>query len=128
MKPPRNLTIADREIGAGRPCAPGDVAVCHCVCTRRKGDIVFASEPAAAFQIRVGNRDSYVGIEYGLLGMRVGGRRTITVPPNLTYYERKTYPALPEDAMLIYDLQLIDLPSKWDADMERRLADGQESP
>lgn len=59
--------------------------------------------------------------------MRVGGRRTIVVPRNLTYDERKTYHHLPPDTMLIYDVQLLDLPTKWDADMERRLADGLES-
>ena len=54
--------------------------------------------------------------------MQVGGRRTVQVPPNLTYVERKTYPDLPEDAMLIYELELIDLQTKWDAEMEHRLA------
>ncbi len=46
----------------------------------------------------------------------------IQVPPNLTYVERKTYPELPEDAMLIYEIELVDLPAKWDAEMEHRLA------
>jgi FKBP-type peptidyl-prolyl cis-trans isomerase len=63
-----------------------------------------------------------VGIEYGLLGMRVGGKRSILVPPNPTYHERKTYREIPEDAMLIYELRLVDLSEKWDAEMESRLA------
>ena len=54
--------------------------------------------------------------------MRVGGKRSILVPPNLTYHERKTYREIPEDAMLIYELRLVDLPEKWDAEMESRLA------
>lgn len=127
MKPPRGLKITDHDIGTGRQCVPGDVAVCHCVCTPRRGDIVFASDPASPYPVRVGGRDCFVGLESGLLGMRIGGRRTIVVPANLTYDERKTYQELPADTMLIYELQLVDLPSKWDADMERRLADGRES-
>jgi FKBP-type peptidyl-prolyl cis-trans isomerase len=83
---------------------------------------VFISEPNDPYRIRVGGRDCYVGIEYGLLGMRVGGRRSVLVPPNLTYHERKTYRDIPQDAMLIYDLRLIDLPEKWDPEMEARLA------
>jgi FKBP-type peptidyl-prolyl cis-trans isomerase len=122
MKPPRGLKITDTEAGTGRPCVPGDLAVCHCTCTRRKGDVVFISEPNDPYRIRVGGRDCYVGIEYGLLGMRVGGRRSVLVPPNLTYHERKTYRDIPQDAMLIYDLRLIDLPEKWDPEMEARLA------
>jgi len=54
--------------------------------------------------------------------MQLGGRRIVQVPPNLTYVERKIYRDLPEDAMLIYELELLDLPAKWDAEMEHRLA------
>lgn len=123
MKTPRSLKITDHEIGAGRPCVPGDLAICRCVCTLRKGDVLFASEAKSPYPIRVGGRDCYAGIEYGLLGMRIGGRRTVVVPPNLTYDERKTYSDLPANALLVYELELIDLPEKWDPEMERRLAD-----
>ncbi len=68
-----------------------------------------------------GGRDCYVGIEYGLIGMQVGGRRTVAVPPNLTYHERKTYKDLPEDAMLVYELTLVEFRDKWDPEMETRL-------
>ena len=122
MKPPRSLKITDRDIGTGQPCVPGDLAICHCVCTRRKGDVLFASDRDSPYSIRVGGRDCYAGIEYGLLGMQIGGRRTVVVPPNLTYDERKTYTDLPEGSMLIYELELIDLPEKWDPEMESRLA------
>ena len=54
--------------------------------------------------------------------MQVGGRRTVVVPPNLTYDERKTYSELPTDAILVYELELIDLPGKWDPEIEHRLA------
>ncbi|TWT85349.1 FK506-binding protein [Posidoniimonas polymericola] len=122
MKPPISLRITDNQIGSGRVCVPGDVAVCHWVCRRRKGDILFASDADSPHPIRVGARDYCVGVEYGLLGMRVGGRRTIVVPPNLTYVEQKIYPELPANGLLIYQLELIDLPKKWDPDMEQRLS------
>lgn len=122
MKPPRSLKITDLDIGSGRPCVPGDLAICHCVCARRQGDVLFASDPDAPYSIRVGGRDCFAGIEYGLLGMKIGGYRTVVVPPNLTYHECKTYHGLPDDAMLVYQLRLVDLPGKWDPEMEHRLA------
>jgi peptidylprolyl isomerase len=127
MKPPRSLKITDHKTGSGRPCVPGDLAICHCVCTRRKGDVLFASDTDSPYPIRVGGRDCYAGIEYGLLGMRIGGRRTVVAPPNLIYDERKTYPDLPANALLVYELQLIALPEKWDPEMESRLAARAES-
>ncbi|HBE69740.1 MAG TPA: peptidylprolyl isomerase [Planctomycetaceae bacterium] len=122
MKPPRSLKITDHEIGSGPPCVPGDLAICHCVCKRRKGDVLFATDAEAPYSIQVGRRDYYAGIEYGLLGMRIGGRRAVIAPPNLTYDERKTYPDLPANAVLIYELQLVALPEKWDSDMQQRLS------
>lgn len=83
---------------------------------------MFASPDQEPYAIRVGARDCCVGIEYGLIGMQVGGRRTIKVPPNLTYVERKSYADIPEDAVLMYELELVALPAKWDADLEHRLA------
>ena len=127
MKPPRSLKITDHETGSGRPCVPGDLAICNCVCTRRKGDVLFASDPDSPYSVRVGGRDCFAGIEYGLLGMRIGGRRTVVAPPNLIYDERKAYPDLPASALLVYELQLIDLPEKWDPEMERRLETRAES-
>jgi len=122
MKPPRSLKILDVQVGTGRKVVPGDVAVCRCRCTRNKGHLVFASPEQEPYSIRVGARDYCVGIEYGLLGMQTGGIRTIQVPPNLTYVERKIYADIPEDAMLIYELELVELRAKWDAEMESRLA------
>lgn len=123
MKRPGGLKITDRDIGSGRPCVPGDIAICDCVCKWNRGEVLFAPGAASPFTIRVGGRDCYIGIEYGLLGMRVGGRRTVIVPPNMTVHERKTFKDLTEDAILVYELNLIALPAKWDPDMETRLAD-----
>jgi len=113
--------MTDQNLGIGRKVVPGDVAVCHCRCTRSKGEVVFSSEQDGPYPIRVGGRDCYVGIEYGLIGMQIGGRRTVAVPPNLTYHERKTYKDLPEDAMLVYELTLVEFRDKWDPGMETRL-------
>ena len=118
--------MTDQNLGTGRKVVPGDISVCHCRCKRSKGDVVFDSEKDGPYPIRVGGRDCYVGIEYGLIGMQVGGRRTIKVPPNLTYDERKTCKDLPDDAMLVYELSLVELREKWDPYMERRLLESED--
>ena len=82
---------------------------------------MFDSDRDGPHPIRVGGRDCYTGLEFGLLGMQVGGRRKIVVPPNLTYDERKTFPTIPENAILTYTLSLIELREKWDPEMESRL-------
>ncbi|OYP34001.1 FKBP-type peptidyl-prolyl cis-trans isomerase [Rhodopirellula sp. MGV] len=123
MKPPLSLKIVNLSIGSGRHCVPGDVAVCHCVCLLHQGDQLFASEASQPYQIRVGARNSFAGIEYGLLGMKIGGHRKIIVPPNLAYGERKAFPELSEKSLLVYQIKLTDLPAKWDPEMDRRLSE-----
>ncbi len=87
--------------------------------TERRRSLQFGKN--GPYTIRVGARDGFVGIEYALLGMKIGRQRTVVVPPNLTYHERKTYRDLPENSMLIYNLSLLSLGEKWDSEMERRL-------
>lgn len=114
MKPAKGLKIKEILVGEGQEVAPGDVAHFHCTCRLSKGDIVFSTKDDAPFQIRVGQRDAYVALAQGLLGMRVGGRREIKVPPNLTYYERETFLQVPEGAVLFYEIELIRIAPAWD--------------
>lgn len=121
MEPPRSLKITEIEIGTGRACAPGDTALVHYVIRRPKGDVLNSSREKRPSEIDVGRRDYHVAIEYGLLGMQVGGRRSVVVPPNLVGYLRTTF-ELPPGSRVIIELHLIDLPRKWDPDMESRLS------
>ena len=123
MKIPRSLKITDSQPGTGRSVVPGDVAICHFRCTRNKGDLIFENSSGIGIPIRVGGRDCFAGLEYGLLGMRTGGQRRVVVPPNLTYDERKVYPDISERSIIIYEITLNGFAEKWDPDMESRLAD-----
>ena len=122
MKPPRSLKITDIATGVGPKVVPGDTVVCKWRCTRTKGDILFQSDDSHVHKLRVGARDSCVGIEYGLLGMQRDGVRRVVSPPNLTYIERKSFPDLPENAILFYELTLMEIVGKWDPGMPERLA------
>ena len=119
MKAPRSLKITDIKNGTGPQVVPGDLATCRWRCTQTKGDVLFESNDVDSRPIRVGARDCCVAIEYGLLGMQVGGSRRIVSPPNLNYVERKSFPDLSERAMLIYELTLIDIVGKWNAEMDQ---------
>jgi len=46
--------------------------------------------------------------------MAVGGIRSIKVSPQLTYYERKLKPDLPENIVLRYEVELLRVSDQWD--------------
>ncbi len=114
MQLAKGIEIKELRLGDGREILPKDIVHFHCLCRLSKGDIAFTTRGDAPWQIRVGTRDSFVALDQGLIGMREGGLRQIKVPPHLTYLERRLYPNLPDGAILIYEIELIRVPSAWD--------------
>jgi len=82
------------------------VVVGQCDCRLSRGDLVFASRKnESPYQFKIGERNTYVAIEQGVVEMRVGGKREVTVTPNLTYHERDRFPNLLLGAMLRYEIE-----------------------
>jgi peptidylprolyl isomerase len=69
-----------------------------------RGDI-FQREVLCTFEI--GAREVIAGLEYGVMGMRVGGRRKIHVPSHLAYRDQEM-PGIPPNAKLVFEVELLE--------------------
>jgi FKBP-type peptidyl-prolyl cis-trans isomerase FkpA len=61
------------------------------------------------FDFRLGRGEVIDGWDEGVAGMKVGGRRTLTIPPDKGYGTQGSPPVIPPNATLVFDVELLDV-------------------
>lgn len=112
QRPPAaaRLQVTDRVVGSGAEATPGRTVVMH-----YRGRLVdgrpfdSSHERGRPVEFVLGQRMVIPGWEQGVRGMRVGGQRTVVVPPGLAYGAAGQGTAVPPNATLIFDLDLVQV-------------------
>jgi peptidylprolyl isomerase len=85
--PPAGLQVEDLVVGEGREAVPGTTCTMHYVghswSTGKQFDA--SRDRGDAFSFRLGAQMVIAGWDQGVAGMKVGGRRRLTIPPELGY-------------------------------------------
>ena len=97
----------DTVVGSGNIANPGDRVTVNYVGKLQDGTVFDSSiarnEP---FQFILGSGQVIQGWEKGIVGMRVGGTRVLTIPPEYGYGST-TYGPIPGCSTLIFDVNLL---------------------
>jgi protein-disulfide isomerase len=109
--PAGKVQTTDLTVGAGPAAANGDRVSVHYVGTLVDGTEFDSSRPRGRpFQFTLGAGQVIKGWDQGVLGMKVGGRRKLVIPPDLGYGDRGAGGKIPPGATLVFDVELISIP------------------
>jgi peptidylprolyl isomerase len=107
--PPTELKVEDLIEGEGRAAKTGDqVSVQYVGVLYENGKQFDASwdNDEKPFEFQLGSGQVISGWDQGIVGMKVGGRRKLTIPPDLAYGEQGQPPTIPANATLVFEVDL----------------------
>jgi FKBP-type peptidyl-prolyl cis-trans isomerase FkpA len=108
--PPRNVggvTVEDLRIGSGATATAGKVVSAHYTGKFPDGTKFDSSYDAGLpIDFLLGAGKVIKGWDLGIEGMRVGGKRKLTIPPELAYGARGGGP-IPPNATLVFEVELM---------------------
>jgi FKBP-type peptidyl-prolyl cis-trans isomerase len=109
---PSSLVVQDLVVGTGAVAASGDTITVHYV-GRLQGGGQFDSsyDRNQPYTFTLGTGQVIAGWDQGIPGMRVGGKRRLTIPPSLGYGSQQ-YGPIPPDSTLIFDVELLSIEGK----------------
>lgn len=99
----------DIKEGTGEEVHSGDYIKIHYKGTLENGKEFDSSyNRNAPFQCRIGVGDVIEGWDMGVVGMKVGGKRKLVIPPQLAYKDQSVG-EIPANSTLIFEVELIGI-------------------
>lgn len=106
-----NLIVQDETIGTGAVVTAGDMVSVNYTGKLQDGTTFDTSVGKAPFEFTVGAGNVIPGWEQGLIGMKVGGKRLLIIPPQLAYGP-SGYGPIPGNATLVFEIELLKVTPK----------------
>lgn len=111
------LTITDVVAGEGAEAVPGKMVSVHYSgwlyddnAVDKKGEKFDSSlDRGQPFGFRLGAGQVIKGWDQGVVGMKVGGQRTLMIPPDFGYGSRGAGRSIPPDASLLFEVELLNI-------------------
>jgi FKBP-type peptidyl-prolyl cis-trans isomerase len=104
------LQYEDMVEGSGAEAQAGQYVTVHYTGWLTNGSKFDSSKDRNdPFQFHLGRRHVISGWDEGVQGMKVGGTRKLTIPPELGYGARGAGGVIPPNATLVFEVELLDV-------------------
>ncbi len=103
------LIIEDQVVGGGAEAKAGDNVTVHYVGTLMDGTMFDASKNhgSTGFTFTLGAGQVIKGWDVGVAGMKVGGKRKLTIPSDMAYGNQAVGGVIPANSDLIFEVELL---------------------
>lgn len=113
----KELQIVDSVAGGGAEARPGRRVTVHYTgwlydagkADKRGSKFDSSKDHGEPFDFNLGAREVITGWDQGVAGMKVGGKRVLTIPPDMAYGPRGAGGVIPPNATLVFEVELLDV-------------------
>jgi peptidylprolyl isomerase len=110
LKTESGLIYEDAVVGEGDSPSKGQTVVVHYTGRLTDGTKFDSSvDRGQPFQFSIGVGQVIKGWDEGVISMKVGGKRTLTIPSELGYGARGAGGVIPPNATLVFDVELLQI-------------------
>jgi peptidylprolyl isomerase len=109
--PPKKLVIKDLIPGTGQAAKAGDPITVNYIGVNFDGGKMFDNsyDRGQPFPFQLGGGQVIPGWDRGLVGLKVGGRRELIIPPNLAYGPQGQPPTIKPNETLVFIVDLLSI-------------------
>jgi hypothetical protein len=105
---PPDMIKEDLVVGTGAEAKDGDSVRVHYTGRLKKNNFQFDSSVGKdPFKFTIGNSEVIKGWDEGVVGMKVGGKRRLTIPSRLGYGDAGSPPKIPGKSTLVFEIELL---------------------
>jgi peptidylprolyl isomerase len=114
IQTPSGLSYEDTVVGTGASPTKGQTCVMHYtgwlwVNSAKGGKFDSSLDRGKPFEFPLGQGRVIKGWDEGVASMKIGGKRTLLIPPQLGYGERGAGAAIPPNATLLFEVELLSV-------------------